>query len=98
VPDAYLVRQGAAAERYGARVAEDLREAGLAVVLNGGGGNFKSQMKKADASGARFAVIVGDDEAGSGVVSVKPLREAGEQKRASVAEAIDLIKRSVNGE
>ena len=92
-PDAYLVRQGAAAERFAARVAEDLREAGLAVVLNCGGGSFKSQMKKADASGARFAVIVGDDEAGAGVVSVKPLREAGEQKRASVAEAIELIKR-----
>ncbi len=92
-PDAYLVRQGAAAERYGARVAEDLREAGLAVVLNSGGGNFKAQMKKADTSGARFAVIVGDDEAGAGVVSVKPLREAGEQKRVSVAEAIALIRK-----
>jgi len=92
-PDVYLVRQGAAAERYGARVAEDLREAGLAVVLNSGGGNFKSQMKKADASGARFAVIVGDDEARAGVVSVKPLREAVEQQRASVAEAIESIRK-----
>ena len=92
-PDVYLVRQGAAAERYGARVAEELREAGLAVVLNSGGGNFKSQMKKADASGARFAVIVGDDEARAGVVSVKPLREAVEQQRASVAEAIESIRK-----
>jgi histidyl-tRNA synthetase len=92
-PDAYLVRQGAAAERYGARVAEDLREAGLAVVLNSGGGNFKSQMKKADASGARFAVIVGDDEAGSGVVSVKPLREDTQQIRVPVTQAIELIRK-----
>jgi histidyl-tRNA synthetase len=91
-PDVYLVRQGAAAERYGARVAEDLRDAGLAVVLNNGGGNFKAQMKRADTSGARFAVIVGDDEAGASVVSVKPLREAGEQKRVALAEAIALIK------
>ena len=90
-PDVYLVRQGAAAEGYGGRVAESLREAGLAVVLNCGGGNFKSQMKKADASGARFAVIVGDEEAGAGAVTVKPLREAAEQKRVSVAEAIDII-------
>ncbi len=97
-PDVYLVRQGSAAERYGARVARDLRDAGLAVVLNCGGGNFKSQMKKADASGARFAVIVGDDEAGAGVVSVKPLREAAEQKRVSVAAAIDLIRKGVNSE
>jgi len=91
-PDVYLVRQGAAAESYGARVAEQLRDGALAVVLHCGGGNFKSQMKRADASGARYAVIVGDDEAGAGVVTVKPLREAAQQVRASVSEAIDLIK------
>ncbi|MGH8648770.1 MAG: histidine--tRNA ligase [Burkholderiales bacterium] len=92
-PDVYLVRQAAAAERYGARVAEQLRDGGLAVVLHCGGGSFKSQMRRADASGARYAVIVGDDEAAAGVVSVKPLREAAQQVRASVSEAIDLIKR-----
>ncbi|HEX9686599.1 MAG TPA: histidine--tRNA ligase [Burkholderiales bacterium] len=91
-PDVYLVRQGVAADRYGARVAEQLRDGGLAVVLHCGGGGFKSQMKRADASGARYAVIVGDDEAGAGVLSVKPLREAAQQVRASVSEAIDLIK------
>ncbi len=63
------------------------------MTLDLSGASFKSQMKKADASGARFAVIVGDDEAAAGVVSVKPLREDAEQKRASVAEAIGLIKR-----
>jgi histidyl-tRNA synthetase len=93
--DVYLVRQGELAERYGARVAEALRDAGLQVLLHCGGGSFKSQMRKADASQARFAVIVGDDEAGAGVVSLKPLREAAQQARASVAEAIDLIKKGV---
>jgi histidyl-tRNA synthetase len=92
VSDVYLVRQGVAAERYGASVAEQLRDVGLAVILHCGGGSFKSQMKRADASGARYAMIVGDDEAGAGVVSVKPLREAAQQVRASVSEAIDLIK------
>jgi len=91
-PDIYLVRQGATAERYGARVAEQLRDGGLDVVLHCGGGSFKSQMKRADASDARYAVIVGEDEAAAGVVSVKPLREAAQQVRASVSEAIDLIK------
>ncbi|HEX9674260.1 MAG TPA: histidine--tRNA ligase, partial [Burkholderiales bacterium] len=91
-PDVYLLRQGTAAGRYGARVAEELRDSGLAVVLHCGGGSFKSQMRRADASGARYAVIVGDDEAAAGVVSVKPLREAAQQVRASVSEAIDLIK------
>jgi histidyl-tRNA synthetase len=91
-PDVYLLRQGTAAGRFGARVAEELRDSGLAVVLHCGGGSFKSQMRRADASGARYAVIVGDDEAAAGVVSVKPLREAAQQVRASVSEAIDLIK------
>ena len=91
-PDVYLVRQGAAAERYGARVAEELREAGIAVVLNCGGGGFKSQMKRADGSGARFAVIVGDDEAGAKAVSIKPLREDAQQVRVLIDEAIRLIK------
>jgi histidyl-tRNA synthetase len=91
VPDVYLLRQGDHAECYGARVAELLRDAGLAVVLHCGGGSFKAQMKKADASGARFAVIVGDDEATAEVVSVKPLREAGEQLRASVRDAVAII-------
>ena len=62
-PDAYVVHVGAAASRPGARPAERLRDAGLAIVVNAGGGSFKAQMKKADASGARFALIVGDDEA-----------------------------------
>ena len=61
------------------RVAETLRDAGLAIVLNAGGGTFKTQMKRADASGARFALIVGDDEAASNRVALKPLRETGEQ-------------------
>ena len=92
LPDVYLVRQGVTAVRYGARVAEQLRDGGLSVVLHCGEGGFKSQMKRADASGARYAVIVGDDEASAGAVSVKPLREAAQQVRASVSEAIDLIK------
>jgi len=91
--DVYLVRQGDAAEHQGARVAENLRDAGLSVLLHCGGGSFKAQMRKADASGARFAVIIGDDEAAAGVVSVKPLREDAKQVRASVVEAINLIKK-----
>ena len=91
--DAYLVNQGEKARQSAFLAAERLRDAGITVTLDVGGGSFKSQMKKADASGARFAVIIGDDEAAAGAVSVKPLREAGEQKRVPVAEAIELIKR-----
>ena len=91
-PDVYVVRQGAAAEAYGERLAEQLRDAGFAVVLHCGGGSFKSQMKKADASGARYAVVVGDDEAAAGALSVKALRVAREQVRVSLVEACEIIK------
>jgi histidyl-tRNA synthetase len=93
-PDAYVLRQGAAAERHAERVAETLRDAGLDVVLHCGGGGFKAQMKKADASGARYAVVIGDDEAASGDVTLKPLRETVEQKRVSVSQARDMVKNS----
>lgn len=90
--DAYVVRQGEAAMRQGEAVAERLRDAGLAVVLHCGGGSFKSQMKKADASGARYAVIIGDDEVQAGVVSLKALRVEQPQQRLSPEAAIETIK------
>ena len=65
-------------------------------MLHCGGGSFKSQMKKADASGAIFAVIIGDDEAAAGEVSLKPLRESGdEQKRVKVDDLADAIMNSM---
>jgi histidyl-tRNA synthetase len=85
VPLAYVVHVGEAAGPHARRIAEALRDHGHAVVLNAGGGSFKSQMKKADASGARFALVIGDDEAAAGTVAVKPLRHPGEQ--VAVAEA-----------
>lgn len=81
VPDVYLVHAGEAAQRAAFRVAEALRGTGFAVTLHCGGGSFKSQMKRADASGAPFAVVIGDDEAAAGEVSLKPLRDGGEQIR-----------------
>ncbi|WP_374483315.1 histidine--tRNA ligase [Zoogloea sp.] len=81
VPDVYLVHAGEAAQRAAFRVAEMLRGTGFAVTQHCGGGSFKSQMKRADASGAPFAVVIGDDEAAAGEVSLKPLRDGGEQIR-----------------
>ena len=90
-PDAYVLHLGDAADRMAPQVAESLRDAGLSVVLHCGGGSFKSQMKKADSSQARFAIIIGDDEVASGEVSVKPLRGGGEQSRMSVAAAAEIL-------
>jgi histidyl-tRNA synthetase len=83
-PDVYLVNQGERAQPFAFRVAEALREAGFSVVQHCGSGSFKSQMKKADASGAPVAVIVGDEEAQAGEASVKALREEREQFRVQL--------------
>ena len=85
-PDAFIVHAGEAAAIEAWRVAERLRDAGHQVVL-GGQGSFKSQMKKADGSGARFAIILGDDEVAAGKVTLKPLRAAGEQHLLGLEEA-----------
>ncbi len=68
-----------------------MRDRGLAVTLDLSGAGFKSQMKKADASGARYAVIIGVDEVAAQVVSVKPLRETAQQTRCTIDEAAGLI-------
>jgi len=84
-PLAYVVHDGDAASRLAWRAGELLRDAGCNIVVNAGGGSFKSQMKKADASGARYALLIGADEAAAEAVSVKPLRESGEQRTVPFA-------------
>ena len=85
-PLAYVVHAGDAAGPLARRIGESLRDHGHAVVVHAGGGSFKSQMKRADASGARFALIVGDEEAATDTVAVKPLRTAGDQVAVPAAE------------
>jgi histidyl-tRNA synthetase len=91
VPDAYLVHQGEAAGRFAFRIAEALRSAGFAIQLHCGGGSFKSQMKKADSSGAPLALIVGDDEAVANTVGVKQLRSGFEQAPAQLTVSFDEL-------
>jgi len=94
--DVYVVHAGEAASRMAFRVAEGLRDNGIDVVLHCGGGSFKSQMKKADSSGAAFAVIIGDDEAAANEVSLKPMREEGDgQKRVAVDHLAEAIMNSM---
>ena len=87
-PDVYLVHQGDAAARLAFRVAEGLRDQGIDVLMHCGGGSFKSQMKKADGSGATFAVIIGDDEATTGEAQLKSLREGGAEQRKLKVDAL----------
>ena len=83
--DVYVVHQGEMAESMASLVAERLRDFGLRVLLHCSGGSFKSQMKRADASNAGFAVILGDNEVSAGLATLKPLR-GGEQMQVAFDE------------
>ncbi|CRI55479.1 histidine--tRNA ligase [Pseudomonas sp. CCOS 191] len=80
--DVYLCAFGEQAELAGLKISEQLRDRlpNLRLAVNAGGGNFKNQFKKADKSGALFALILGDDELAKQEIGVKPLRGQGEQQ------------------
>jgi len=95
-PDVYVVSSNETAQLYAWDVAQVLRDNTLKVVLHCGGGALKSQMKKADNSGAKFAIIVGDDEVAKKTITLKSLRAvredgASQQQELSVKEAIKRI-------
>jgi histidyl-tRNA synthetase len=96
-PDAYLVPVGAAAETEAPGLAESLRDAvpGLRLVMHCGGGSLKSAMKKADRSGAALALILGEQELGASTLSVKPLRENGEQLPLARPELLERLRDGV---
>ena len=77
-PDVFVMAQGDTAQRTALALAESLRDAmpGLSIVVHCGSAKFKTQFRRADESGARLALIVGDDELARGVVALKPLRGA----------------------
>lgn len=88
LPHAYLVMAGDSAQIAGIVLAEKLRNAipGLRLVVNSGGGSFKSQFKRADKSGATVALVMGDEEVASAEVTVKALRQDSEQLRMNHSE------------
>ena len=90
-PDVYVVHQGEQAQRFAFRVAEGMRDNGYNVQLHCGGGSFKSQMKRADSSGAALAVIIGEDEVAASEVTLKPLRETAEQRRVAYDQLAEAI-------
>jgi len=92
IADVYLVNLGQIAEQYAFKLAEYLRDANVNVVMNAEGGSFKSQMKKADRSGARFALILGDDECNNQQVTVKHMAGVMPQVTVDWAQALEIIK------
>lgn len=98
--DVYVVSVGNKPRQTALRLAESLRDGvtGIAVVTHCGDGKMKSQMKKADASGASIALIIGDDEVSEGTVTIKSLREEGEQVRVAQDVMVDECARRLGKE
>ena len=95
--DCFMVLMGDKAVAEGFKIAEQLREnlPALKIMLNCGGGSFKSQFKKADKSGARYALILGEDELERGVISLKPLRDQADQQELSLDGLSDIISKLI---
>ncbi|MDQ6619154.1 MAG: histidine--tRNA ligase [Pseudomonadota bacterium] len=93
-PLGYVVHAGAGAADLAASLAERLRDAGHDLVVHAGGGSFKSQMKGADASGARYAFIIGDDEVAQHRITVKALRDGTPQTSMAVDELVTSFARA----
>jgi histidyl-tRNA synthetase len=92
--DVYVTAMGESAVGAALQVAESLRNElpGTVIVSHCGGGSFKSQMKKADRSGAGYALVLGENEIAAGTVALKPLRSGEEQREISVAELAPVLR------
>lgn len=95
--DVYMLLQGEGSEQKGLLLAESLRNElpELKLLTHCGGGSFKSQMKKADKSGAALALILGEAEIKEGQVAIKFLRDTSEQQRIDESELIDFIRTNI---
>jgi len=102
VPDAstdvYVAALGAGTQQRAFVLADELRKAlpGVRVELNLGGGSFKSQMKRADKSQAKFALILGEEELANACVGLKPLRSGAEQQTVSLDEVTALLAQELS--
>ncbi len=92
--DVYLIGVGTAAQQRALIIAEMLRDQmpDMKVLLNCGGGSFKSQFKKADKSGADYALILGEDEVANNTISIKCLRQEAEQQTIPQTELIQQLQ------
>jgi len=84
--DAYLIAVGDQAPAAATQIAERVRETvpGIRLLCHCGGGSFKSQFKRADRSGARVALVLGDEELGAERIGIKPLRTGAEQRTVAL--------------
>lgn len=99
-PHAFVIASDEIPAEEGLRLAEELRTAlpSLRVVHNTAGGSMKSQFRKADKSGAHYALVMGADELAGGNVTIKPLRGDGVQRQLSRAELAGALRGELTGE
>ena len=90
-PLVYVVNRGDQAEPQALILARQWRGAGLAVELDGSSASFGKQFKRADRSGAPWAVVLGDEEASAGQLLLKPLRGEGEEQQLSWEDALSYL-------
>lgn len=93
-PDAHLVAAGEAERRFGFKLVEQLRETlpGIKLSIGAPSAGFKAQLRHADKSGARAALIVGESELSAGKVSFKPLRDASPQQLVTIEQCAELLR------
>ena len=96
--DVYFVAVGGGTQERAFALAEELRDevAGIRIEINLGGGSFKSQMKRADKSGAAYALILGEQELDEGRIGIKPLREEEEQATVTLDQVAAVLKDKLN--
>jgi histidyl-tRNA synthetase len=97
-PDVYLAAVGEGTRERAFALAEELRDevAGIRVETNLGGGSFKAQMKRADKSGARYALVLGEQELAEQRIGCKPLRSDAEQESIALAELAAVLQDKLN--
>jgi histidyl-tRNA synthetase len=95
IADVYVVHRGEGSGRAAMRLAAELRDAGLATVTGESGRSMKSQMRSANAAGARFAVIMAEDELVRGSAVVKDLSESGEQEELRLGAVARRISETI---
>ncbi|MFC2432143.1 MAG: His/Gly/Thr/Pro-type tRNA ligase C-terminal domain-containing protein, partial [Neisseria subflava] len=95
-PDVYAMHQGEGADLQVMKYAQALRAQGFNVMQHSGYQSLKAQMKKADNSGARFALIVAQDELANGTVTLKDMQGKHEQQTVAAADLTDTLQQWKN--
>ena len=98
-PDVFIAAVGAGTQTRAFSLAEELRDEvdGIRVEMSLGGGSFKSQMKRADKSGATYALILGEQELAEGRIGIKPLRSGDDQESIALDQLASVLRKKLNG-